>query len=86
MLAVKIAKVQLGHAFEHGGQAIVFVFDGVAQAVAGGVEVGKQAFDVALGGVAVGGAFNGGKDVGQIGIQAFVGVGLAATLTNSWLG
>ena len=46
--AAKVAKVQLGHAFEHGGQAGVFVFDGVAQAVAGGVKVGKQTANVAL--------------------------------------
>jgi hypothetical protein len=55
---------------------VVLVFDGVAQAVAGGVEISKQAFDVALGGVAVGGGFDGGKDVGQIGVQALVGVGV----------
>jgi len=44
-------------------------------AVAGGVEIGKQAFDIALGWVAVGRAFNGGKNGGQISIQAFVDIG-----------
>ena len=72
---IEVAKVQLGHALEHGGQAGVFVFDRIAQAVAGGVEVGKQAFDVALRRIAAGGAFDGGKDGGEIGIQAFVNVG-----------
>jgi hypothetical protein len=49
-----MAEVQLGHAFEHSSQAGVLVFDGVAQAVAGGVEVGEQATDVALGRLAQG--------------------------------
>ena len=48
MAVVKGAKVQVGHALEHGSEAGIFVFDGVAQAVAGGVKVGKQAPDVAL--------------------------------------
>ena len=71
----KITKIQPGHAFEHGGQAGVFVDHGVAEAVAGGIKIGKQAFDIALRWVAVGGAFDGGKDGGQIGVQALVGVG-----------
>ena len=72
--AVKITKVEPSHAFEHGSQTGVLVDYRVAEAVAGGIKIGKQAFDVALGGVAVSGAFNGGKDGGQIGVQACVGV------------
>ena len=41
----KITKFQPGHAFEHGGQTGVFVDHRVAEAVAGGVEIGKQLFD-----------------------------------------
>ena len=33
---------------EHRSEAGVLVFDGVAQAVAGGVEISEQAFDVLL--------------------------------------
>ena len=66
--AFEIGKIQLGYAFEHGGQAEIFILHRVAKAVAGGVEIGKQAFDVALRWVTIGGGFNGGKDVGQVGV------------------
>jgi len=36
----------------------------------------KQAFDIVFGRIAVGGRFDGSKDSRQIGVQAFVGVGL----------
>lgn len=65
---VEGAEVELGHAPKHCGQACVLVLDGVAQAVAGGVEVGKQAADVALRRVTQGGAFNGREDGGQVGV------------------
>ena len=74
--AFKIGKVQLGHALEHGCQTEIFVLHRVAKAVAGGVEISKQAADVALRRVAQGGTFNGGEDGGQIGVQALIGVGL----------
>ena len=86
MAAVKITKVQPSYAFEHGSQTGVFVDHRVAEAVAGGVEIGKQAFDVALRGVAVGGAFNRGKNGGQIGIQAFVGGGTGRDLGKKLAG
>ena len=66
--AFEIGKVQLGHALEHGGQAEIFIFHRVAKAIAGGVEIGKQAFDVPFRWVTIGGCFNGGKDGSQIGV------------------
>ena len=50
MAGVEAAEIQFRHTFEHLGQALILVFDGIAQAVAGGVEIRKQAFDVMLGG------------------------------------
>lgn len=50
----KAAEVQFAYAFQYGGQSAVFALDGIAQTRAGGVEVGKQTFDVLFGGVAVG--------------------------------
>lgn len=72
---MEIAKVKAGHAFEHGGKASVLVFDGVAQPVAGGVKVSKQAFDVVFRGVSTGRAFDGAEDGGQIRVQILVVVG-----------
>jgi hypothetical protein len=69
---VEAAEVEVGHALEHGRQARVVILDGVAQAIAGGVEVGEQALDVVLGRVAAGGAFDRGEDAGQVSVQAFV--------------
>lgn len=83
---MRITKIQFGHAFKHGGQTEIFVFDGVAEAVAGGVEIREQAFDVLLGRVAVGGAFNGGKDGSQVGVQAFVGIGAGSDLGEELAG
>lgn len=74
---VESTEVEFGHAFEHGGQAGVFLFDCVAETVAGGVEVGEQTLDVVLGRVAAGRAFDGGEDAGQVGIQGFVAMGTA---------
>lgn len=51
-----------------------------------GVEVSKQPFDIALGGVAVGGSFDSDKDAGQIGIQAFVGVGIGRDIDEQLAG
>jgi len=73
---VEPPKIQLRHPFEHLGQAFVLVFDGIAQAVAGGVEIRKQPFDVVLGRVAVRRGFDGLEDIGKVRIQAFVGAGL----------
>ena len=73
--AVEITKVKPSYAFEHGSQTGVFVDHGIAEAVAGGIKISKQAFYVALGGVAVGRAFNSSKESGEIGIQAFIRVG-----------
>src|ERR1039458_5639171 len=75
VVVFKIPEIQPGYTFEHGRQACVLVGHGVAEAVAGGVEIGKQAFDVALRRIAVGGRFNGSKDSGQVGVQALIGVG-----------
>ncbi|MNF85335.1 hypothetical protein D3C84_677260 [compost metagenome] len=75
MAFVKGAKIQLCYAFEHVGQTGVFILHRIAQTVAGGVEVGKQAPDVALRRVAVGRAFNRSKDASQVGVQALVAVG-----------
>jgi hypothetical protein len=83
---MRITKIQPGNAFEHGGQAGVFIFDGVAQTIAGGVEVGKQPFDVALGGVTAGRIFDGGKNIGQIRIQAFVAVGAGGYISKQLAG
>lgn len=60
---------------EHGGETGVLLLDGVAEAIAGGVEIGEQALDVALGRVAAGGAFDGDEDACQVGVQGFIGVG-----------
>lgn len=68
-----MAEIQFRHAFEHGGEAEIFILHHVTQAVAGCVEIGKQPFDVIFRWIAVGGAFNGSKDGGQIGVQAFAG-------------
>jgi len=75
MVALKITEVQSGHPLDYSSQTGVLVGNGVAEAVAGGVEIGKQPFDVTLRRVAIGGAFNGGKYGGQIGVQALIGVG-----------
>ena len=72
--AFEIAKVQPRDALEHCGQAGVFVFHCIAQAVAGGIEIGKQALNVLFRGVAVGRTFDRGEDGRQVGIQAFVRV------------
>lgn len=75
-LASKPPKSSSATRFEHRGQALVLVFDGIAQAVAGGVEIREQAFDVMFGGIAAGRRLDGLEDVGQVRVQAFVGVGL----------
>ena len=83
---MKITKIQLGHTFEHSGEAGVLVFDGIAKAVAGGVEIGKQSFDVLLRRVAIRGGFYGCKDGSQVGIQTLVGVGLGRDLGEELAG
>ena len=75
LVVAKFTKIELGHALEHRRQAPVFVGHGVAQAVAGGVKVGKQPLNVVLGGVALGRGLDGFKNVCQVGVQAVVGVG-----------
>ena len=72
----KIAKIQTGYAAQHGGQARVLFLDRGAKAVAGGVKISKQPLDILLRRIAEGGAFNGGKDGGQIGVQALIGLGV----------
>jgi hypothetical protein len=49
--------------------------DGVAKAVAGRVEVSKQAFDILFRRIAAGRGFDSGKDSGKIGVQALVCIG-----------
>ena len=46
MARVKLSKLQFSHPFEHGGQTGVFISDGIAEAVAGRVEIGKKTLDV----------------------------------------
>lgn len=79
---IKAAEIKFGHTPEHGRQARVLVGHGVAQAVAGGVKVGKQPLNVLFGGVTIRGAFDGGKDTCQIGIQAVVAVGLGSNVAE----
>ena len=62
LVVFKIAEVQLLHTFQDGCQTAVFGFNAVAQAGAGGVKVGKEAFNVNFGGVSIGRAFNGVKN------------------------
>ena len=76
VVVFKIAKVEPGHSFEYGRKAAVFVFDRIAKAVAGGIEIGKQALDVVLRRVAAGRGFDFREDPGQIGIQVLVAVGV----------
>lgn len=75
LVPFEITEFQATDPREHGGEAAVFVFDGVAEAVAGGVEVGEQAFNVLFRRIAIGGALDSGEDGGEVGIQAVVGVG-----------
>ena len=77
VVILKLPKIETRNALEHGGQTAVFVFDGVTQAVAGGVKIGKETFYFHFGGVAIGGTVDSGEDCGQIGVKAFVGVGSA---------
>lgn len=76
MAGVEASKVQFRHPLEHSSQSRILVLDRVAEAVAGGVEVGKQALDVELRWIAAGRGLDGLEDVGQIGVQALVGVGV----------
>ena len=75
LAAVKIAEIQPGHAFEHSSQTQIFILYCVAQAVAGGVKIGKQPLDVPLRGVAAGRGLDGAEGGGQVGIQALVAMG-----------
>ena len=72
----KAAEVQTLHPVEHGTEAAVLLLDGVAQAGAGGVEVGKKPLDGALGVIAHGRGFDGGEDRRQVGVEVGVVVGL----------
>lgn len=74
MVVFKVAKVQPGHTFEHGGQTAVSIRNSITEGNAGGIKIGKQAFNILLRRVALGGRFDGGKDAGQIGIQVVVGI------------
>ncbi|SSI73813.1 Uncharacterised protein [Klebsiella pneumoniae] len=62
LVLVKIPQLQPLHAFQYGGKTAVFIFDGVPQSIAGRIEIGEQAFDVGLGRIAVGRAFNSDED------------------------
>ena len=48
IILFKITKIQLGHAIKHCCQTGVFIFNRVTQAVACGIEVSEQSFDVSL--------------------------------------
>lgn len=58
LVLVKIPQLKPFNAFQNGGKTAVFVFNCVTQSIAGRIEIGKQAFDVGLGRLAVGRAFN----------------------------
>ena len=58
LVLVKIPQLKPFNAFQNGGKTAVFVFNCVTQSIAGRIEIGKQAFDVGLGRIAVGRAFN----------------------------
>ncbi|VAK75136.1 Uncharacterised protein [Enterobacter hormaechei] len=62
LVLVKIPQLQPLNAFQNGGKTAVFVFDGVPQSIAGCIEIGKEAFDVSLGWITVGRAFNSDED------------------------
>src|SRR5690554_2454131 len=86
MAAFKVAELKPGHTFEYIRQALVFVFDGIAQTVTGGIEIGKQAFNILLGRVTTGRGFDSRKDGRQIGIQAFVGIGIFSNVYEQLAG
>src|SRR5690554_804809 len=86
MGTVKIPEIQAGYTFEHSRQAVVLFLNGVAESVAGGVEIGKQALYVALRWVAVSGGFDDSKDGREIGIQAFVVVGTLGNIDEQLAG
>ncbi|EMK21742.1 hypothetical protein LEP1GSC008_3281 [Leptospira kirschneri serovar Bulgarica str. Nikolaevo] len=77
MTAIEIAKIKLGHTFENGGKTAIFVFHCVAEAIARGIKIGKQSFDVMLGWKSVRRGFDCFKYSRQVSIQAFVVVSLA---------
>ena len=62
LVLVKIPQVKPFNAFQNGGKTAVFVFNCVTQSIAGRIEIGEQAFDVSLGRIAVGRAFNSDED------------------------
>ena len=76
LAAFKVSKIQTSHTFENRCQTSVFVLHRVTKAVAGGVKISKQAFDINFRRIAAGRSFNGAKDGRQIRVQAFVSVGI----------
>ena len=48
VIVCKFTEIQSHHTFNHSGQSGVFVFNGITKAVAGGIKISKQAFDVAF--------------------------------------
>ena len=65
----------VGHALEHGGQTEIFIFHGIAKAVAGGVEVGKQTFYIVFRWITISRILDVGKNGFQVGVQVGVGIG-----------
>ena len=62
LVLLKTTEVKALDSLDHRCQAFVLFLDGIAQAVGSGVKVGKEAFDISLRRVAVGGAFYSIKD------------------------
>ena len=86
VMVFKTAKIQLRYAFENGSKAFVFVGDGAAKAVAGGVEIIKETFDCRFGRVAGSGFFNGAEDGFQLGIELVVLVGMSSDVAKELAG
>ena len=72
LVVFKVSKVEVVHPFQYGSKAGVLVFDRPPQAVARGVEIIKQPFDVLFRGVTHGRALNSGEDRLEIRIKIFV--------------
>ena len=57
-MVFKIAKTKSCHSVNHSRKSFVFFLNGIAKAVGGSVEIGKQSFNVSLRGVAISRAFD----------------------------
>ena len=58
LVVFEIAKTKPCHSINYRGETFVFFLNGIAKAVGGSIEVGKEAFDICFGGVAIGRTFN----------------------------